>query len=503
MVLLLVLVRVLSAPEFGVYMLIIGLSEMMLVAASFGTLQIGRRYLPLMISSLPAGRLFRFVSALIAIQLAVLGVFSGALWLSWPAVAPMFGLGPGQGHSLHPAILLFLLVPAVKFSCELLDALLEQGKSRLIWSLTIYGRICGIGLLLALGPTVRLHEILIVDVIVLGACAVLAYLLLHRSLLALHNRGGTGEIPLREIVRFAGHMGPVDLMGAATSPGAIRLALANSLGVVESGLFAFLQSLQNLVGRYLPGTLLRGIVMPVLLTRAFSPGGRAVVEAGASLLIKGNLMIVAAGTVLIALCGDPLVALLSGGKFPEAGTTLLLMYLALAVMAQRGIIEMVMQITGQASTLRATAIISPLALAAVWALADHGLNVAILVIIAASALANGITTLILVRVSGGFRLEWRGQVEIVASAVAGVGLGVALESGGAGLAVSTAAALLAFAALLFVLRPFTRGEFAMVEKAMGARAARLTLRFLTKGPEPDDPDVRGTGQPEGGRSDEV
>ena len=478
--LLLILVRLLPVPDFGAYMLVVGLSEMMLVAASFGTLQVGRRYLPQMVVLLSADRLLRFVSTLIGIQVAILCAVLAVFWSAWSAIMPVAGFTPEQIAAARPALLLLLLVPAVNFCCELLDALLEQGRSRLVGSLMIYGRIAGIGLLLYLGMDIDLRAVLAIDAVVVGSGLLLAYLFLYRRLSVLHAGDADGEVPLREIARFAWHMGPVDLMGSTSSPGAVRLVLANAIGIAESGLFAFLQSIQRLVGRYLPGTLLRGIVMPVLVARAFLPGGMAVVETGASLLIKANLLIVAAGTVVIALCGDELVSLLSGGRFPGAGLTLLLMYLALAVIAQRSVIEMVMQITGQTAALRATAVIAPFALVAVWKVAEQGLNAAILVMICAAALANGIATAALVRRRGGFRLEWKGQLSIIASAGAAVGSGLILESAGLGLVSATVAAMALFALMQGLLRPFTPNEFLVVEKAIGPRAARLTLGLLAQ-----------------------
>ena len=75
----------------------------------------------------------------------------------------------------------------------------------------------------------------------------------------------------------------------------------------------------------------------------------ALVETTAGLLLKSNLLIVAAGSIVVAVGGDELVAWASAGKFSNAGLVLLLLFLVLAVTAQRSIIEMIMQITGHTS----------------------------------------------------------------------------------------------------------------------------------------------------------
>lgn len=475
--LVLVLVRVLSPHEFGVYMLVIGLAEAMLALGSLGTLQVARRFLPQVIVSLPAPRLFRFVLLLIGVQLAALLLLAALAWWCWPLIAGIIGLSPAHAATAAIAVMLFVLIPSVNFACELLDALLEQGRSRLVGSLLVYGRLAALALLLVSAASIDLALILRIDVVIVSVGLLLSWILLCGSLRTLHARDASGVVPWREIVRFARHMAPMDLLGVTGTPGAIRLVLAGALGVVESGLFAFLQSLQRVVGRYLPGTLLRGIVMPVLVSRAYQPGGRAIVEIGASLLVKSNLLIIAAGTVAIAACGDELVELLSGGRFRGAGNTLLLMYLALAVTSQRNIIEMVMQILGHAAVLGRTALIAPIALLAMWTVAERGIEAAVLVLIGASALANGIATAVLVRDAGGFNLEWRGQLEIVLTAAAAAGAGVALNTMGVQALLSAALGLALFAAMQLLFRPFTEAEIAVVEKTLGPRLGMLLRRL--------------------------
>lgn len=280
MALLLILVRVLTTADFGAYMLIVGLSEMMLQLASFGLLPLGRRYIPQLIGNVPAQSLFGLVAALVFLQLAVLGLITFVIWQVWTSLDTVMGFTPHQIEAAAIAVWLFLLIPAFRFACELLETLLEHGRSRSVAALMVLGKIAGIGFVLGAGLPIDLYTVLLIDVLVTAVCLFLAYAFLCRSVVTLHTRGGTGSLPLPDMMRFAWHMAAVDAMGSTASPGAVRLALANALGVVESGLFAFLQSIQRLVGRYLPGILLRGLVMPVLLARAYLPGGMAVVESG-------------------------------------------------------------------------------------------------------------------------------------------------------------------------------------------------------------------------------
>ena len=135
-------------------------------------------------------------------------------------------------------------------------------------------------------------------------------------------------------------------MSGTANPGAIRLALANGLGVAQSGLFAFLQSLERLVSRYLPATLVRNLIRPILISRTIGQGSTDLLKAGTGLLLKSNMLTVVGGIVVISVCGDQLVLIMSGHKFRGAGLTLLLLYVNMIATSQRGVQEMVMQITG-------------------------------------------------------------------------------------------------------------------------------------------------------------
>ena len=478
-ILLIVLVRLLPVEDYGAYMLLVGLSEMMLIMTSFGIVPVGRRYIPEMSTKLPAEKLKRFIVTLTLLQAVSLCLVTLGILYGWTALAPWMGFSPEQVTTTRQALWLFLLVPAFRFTAEMLEALMEQGRAQIARALMPTGRVVGIGSLLLLGVQVELPVIIIVDIVITAFCLLLAYSMLRKSLRDLPAPESTENIPVREMMRFGWHMAAVNLLGTTSQPGAIRLVLANSLGIVESGLFAFLQSLQRLVGRYLPGTLLRGIIRPVLVSRAFKPGGMHIVEAGAGLLFKSNLLIVGAGSVVIAVGGDALVSWLSGGKFPQAGLTLLLIFLSLAITAQRNVIDMVMQIVGHTAALRAISVIGPLTLLAVWLFAHMGLNVAVLIIAFGTALSNWIAMSVLVRSATGFNVDWRGLAAIVIPAGTVIVLGMLMATRLSWF-MAAGIVLVLFAFSLWLSKPVNTRELSLVERVAGGKAAGLMGVFANR-----------------------
>jgi len=478
-ILLLMLVRLLSVEDYGAYMLLVGLSEMMLAVASFGIVPIGRRYTPQMAQTLKPAKLKRFIAMMVVIQALLLISVTFAIFYYWNSLAAWAGMTESQVNYALSAIWLFVLVPAFRFCSELLDGFLEQGRSQVARALMPVGRALALGLVILLGIQPDLVIIIQIDIAVTVMCLLLAYYMLFTVVRDLPAPASSKEIPMREILHFGWHMAAVNLLGSASAPGAIRLVLANSLGIAESGLFAFLQSLQRLVGRNLPGTLLRGIVRPVLISRMDKPDGINIISAGAGMLFKVNLLIVAAGCIVIAVGGDQLVDLLSGGKFSQAGMTLLMVFLVLASTAQRNVIEMVMQVLGQTLALRNITAIAPLTLLMVWLFAGSGLNVAVVIWLSGSVLANSIAMIVMARLGSGFKMDKRGLAAIIGVSAVSIIAGLLL-AGSWGFVYVTAVVMLLFLFSLWLVKPMSPREQMLIERVAGKKAARVVGHFTYK-----------------------
>ncbi len=478
-VLVLLIVRLLPAGDYGAYMLIVGVSEMLPQLCSFGLLPVGQRYLPELVQSAATRDSYRFVCGITVLQVAVIALACAGLWFFWGRVLPYAGFGPEQIQTARPAIILFVLVPTFRFVVELLQALLEQGKAQTAAALVPLGRMTAVVGLLGVGVEVTLHRLLLLDAAVVAGCLTLAWVLMVHSLRKLQEPEQPRPLPLRKMVRHGWHMAAAQLMSAAYSPGALRLVIANAIGIVESGLFAFLQSLQRMVGKYLPGELLRGLVRPMLISRTGPVDGMDRMERGVRLLQKANLMLVAMGTVAVYVAGDAIVATASGGRFTHAGGSLLLMFLVLGFASQRMVLDMVLQILDLTRTLRRVLLLLPLSLLAAWWCAHYGLNAAIAAIAFGIALVNGICAWRLKVHTGRFRTDWRATGGILlASAVAalsGRALGTLL---GPWLALAVAAGLLAV--LLAAAKPLASAELDMVARIMGHVAGRVLQPFARK-----------------------
>jgi O-antigen/teichoic acid export membrane protein len=473
-VLVLAVVRVLPVADYGAYMLIVGTAEMLLQVGSFGILPLAQRYLPQMLTTLSLRRLYGFVAFLVLAQLLVFATIAALLHGFWDELTPLFGMNRAQTEATRIAAWMFLVIPAFRFTAELLESMLGFGQ--IARAVMVIVRAGAILLLILLKPHVELRDVLVVDMVATGVCVLFVLGSIRRNLDALHAPGAGGRLPVAEMWRFARHMALVGPMSATSNPGAVRLVLANGLGLAESGLFAFLQTLERLVSRYLPATLLKNLIRPVLISRYVGRGNVELLTAGTGLLLKSNMLTVIGGLVVIAVCGDQIVALMSGGKFTGAGFTLLLLYVNMIATSQRGVQEMVMQITGHTRVLWITSVVSPLALLLIWLCADYGLNVAVLIMTAGSMTANWLAAGVLQERTEWFRIDWRGMAAIFLPGLAAAVLGILL-TGWTRPLLAGVLALALFVMFLRIGRPFNGCEIGAVERVVGGRAVRLLRGF--------------------------
>jgi len=91
------------------------------------------------------------------------------------------GFSMEQTVATQAAVWLFLLIPAFRFSVEMLDALLEQGKAQIARALIPTARVAGIGVLLLTVTDVNLTNLFVVDIVVTASCLVLSWGFLQNS----------------------------------------------------------------------------------------------------------------------------------------------------------------------------------------------------------------------------------------------------------------------------------------------------------------------------------
>lgn len=458
-----------SPGDYGVYMVLWGMTEMLVPLSSLGLLEGGRRFLPELTARGSAVGVRLFIKWATMARVSILLVWAIGLALAWGTITDWLGFSGAQASHTWQAVILAALVVAFRYSCEMLECLLEQRWSQVVLTLHPIGRLVGLaGLFLT--NQVTLAWILWVEVIVSLACLLLVEWALIRKLRGLP---GTSEyrVPVREVVNFAWNIAGVNLLQSTGSVGAQRFLVARLLGLEVAGLFSFLQQLMSIVSRYMPSQLLANVIRPMLISR-LATGEGGVVSQSMALMRKSNLVIVLGCVALLVPAGDALIALASSGRFTAAGWPALVLFIGLAATSQGAVVNMAMQIHDQTRALRKQSVLFLLVPLAAWLGSAYGLLGVIAGMVLVHWLRNTFSMWWMYRQGIDIVLDKAGMARMFAVSLLAAGVGglIALQSSPW---IALTATLYVLAIGMVLARPFSHAD----EELLG-RVLKGRVRFL-------------------------
>lgn len=460
------LVRLLIPTDYGIYMVLWGMIEMMVPLSSLGMLEAVRRYLPELAARGAPGDLIWFVRWMTLIRLIVMVAWAVLIATFWSDIAAWLGFSVPQQDATFLAVGLVITVIGFRYAAEMLECLLEQRWSQLIHAFMPLGRLVGMAVLVIV-ENLTLEYLLWIDLVVSLSCFLMAEFFLMRKLRTLSDAGDF-KVSLYEIFSFAWHMAGVNLLRAIASFGALRILVAHTLGLEAAGMFAFLQQLLMMIGRYLPAKLLANVIRPMLISR-YVAGDIDVVKQGMALLWKSNLLIIAACMAMIIVAGDSLIMVASSGRFVDAGMLMLIMLLGLGATSQGQLVIMIMQIFPYTRQLKYFSLLSVMSPLAVIIGSNWGLIGVAGGIVLSVWLLNSLTLLWLNRQAGRMKLDWLGIL-------CGLGITVLLAIIGCmiehefGAWWGLAVVLLGYVPGLMLVKPLNRFDKALLNRGLRRRA---------------------------------
>lgn len=475
-ILVLWLVRVFSVQDFGAYMALWGVLELMAPLTSFGLLEAVRRFLPELVSRGNSRSAANFVKWVTVARWFLLIVSAGLLWAFSGVLFNWLGFAPHHAAAGRWVIALIASVLAFRFAVEMLETLLEQRYSQMTQALQPLLRLSGLAYLIMASGTASIGEMVVIDLLASCICLLVAELCLVRRVRALEGNGDV-QADIRDVLAFSWHMLGANFLQAAASPAALRLIVVRLLGLEAGGMFAFLQQLLQIVARYLPANLLANIIRPMLIARFTASRDTRIVSTATSLLWKSNLLIITGGAIALAAAGDELIGLASGGRFPDAGWIMLTLFVALGGTTQGQLLTQTFQIFDYSRQWRNLSLIALLTPFAVWAGARYGLMGVAVGMVCGTWIRNAIAMFWLKKQATTIELDWAGGVRIVLSGLALVAVGTMADRF-AGPWIALAFALLAYAAAMLLLRPLHLDEVDFLGRA--ARKLAAPARLLAR-----------------------
>ncbi len=343
------LVRLLAVKEYGAYITLVAGMELALAVMSLGLPWVSARYLPEFRLNACGKAITQFVLQIIvrvclfAVAAALL-LFVAMPWLLAP-------LELAYQTDVARFYLLVLVLEGLRRNIQecILEPLLQQGQAQFSQVVRNLALLLCLGIMAVKGA-IHLQHVVLAELIgtTLGTASALIGLI--RYLRRQNNLPGNDkwQPPKWPVMwRTARNMYFSYLVTLTYSQQTFIFLTQHFLGVEITALFGFLLNLYGQICRYLPATLLFGLIRPKLMASFVGEGGMAQLTHNANLVGKVSLFVLMPLVVFAWLAGSELLSLMSGGKFSQAGYYLAALLLALIPFSQRQILETVAVACGQ------------------------------------------------------------------------------------------------------------------------------------------------------------
>ncbi len=372
LVLLIFLLRVMSKADYGAYMALLGLIEVMVPLTSFGLFEIARRYIPEITESSKKEDLSKFIVRLLLFRLSMVMTFCYLLYLSWFSISAWMNY-EGQ-HSTYGILAVSLVFSTLmlRYLAEVLECLLAQKYSQLVRIIYLLGQLIGVIIAYNYYQELTFYTVILVANIFVAFSLSLSILFLYKKI-KYHKFEENKQINYSEIIRFIWHLTGANILQTFASYGLVRMVIANQLGLEAAGVFGFLHQLLNVASRYLPSNFIQNLIRPMLVTRYTISKDYKVINNGINILWKSNIIIISAYVLSTYVIGDRLIQMLSDGKVESAGMLMTVMFFLLFSTSQRQLLEMTLQILDKTKELRNISLILPIMPICVWLGAKYDL----------------------------------------------------------------------------------------------------------------------------------
>lgn len=357
---LLLVARLLPMAEYGRYVALVALVELLLGLANGGLDWVSNRYVPEYRVQAGGRELVRFVARLSALQGALLLAAAGLMAVLAPALVGMLSLGEASLPAL-PLYAAYLVLEGCSrvLRDQMLGQLLLQGRAQLA---LVARHLLWVGACAALwlGPG---HATLLQVALVELAAGALGFALAALGLgLALRearrepepNPGVAAWRPpaVTELRRLAWNSYAAFLLNIPARPQVLMLLVTRWAGLEAAGLYGFARSLADQVLRFLPAELLLGFVRPALVARYVADPDAQALNTQTNRLLVLSLMVLAPVLVVVLAQASVVVQVLGGARYAGSAPLLALLLCGAALFSHRRMLEFVANTVGCPEAIR-------------------------------------------------------------------------------------------------------------------------------------------------------
>lgn len=320
--LLLLLVRVLSPADYGIYIALLALLEITQLGSNFGLFAAAYRYVPELRSKNQGVALFRLLmqlclGRLITLLIAAILIFYAVQW-----IVNLVGI-TGQEQALIMYLVVIVGEGFARYVDVLFDSLLLQGYSQVCILFRNLLRLVGLLILLyrsefemSLIIWIKIEMFASVSGAILSSTQLIRY---ARKIKLIATDSSHNHSIFHKYFSYTGPSYLGQIVFLIYGPDTVKLIITKVLGVMHVGSFGFAAAFVTMLQRYMPMFLLLGMVRPLFVTAQLQPDKDAKLNQLSNMILKLNLFILGPMLAYFIVCGDMLAKILSGGKFPDAG----------------------------------------------------------------------------------------------------------------------------------------------------------------------------------------
>lgn len=469
----LLLVNGLSVESYGVYTALSGLTMVLLTLSGAGLERVLPKFLPELRLAQAGRELTTLNRHFFAIRILLISLFLLPLTLLPALVEHLFPMSSAASLIL-PFSVYTLCLAASTYLSRALQALLLQQDATTGMALDWYSKL-GILLGLLFWRLIDLHTVIWVfaGTSALGAL----YMSLRLRVYLRHmnrNSQGSHAIDHLRIWRFGRDNYLQNLVGLPTTIDSAKVFSSAWLGAEATAFLGFANSITSVLNRYLPATLLLGLIEPVFMARYRQDKNFEILREMGSIVLKINIFFIAPVAAWLLFNGDVFLDLISGGKYGQAIWIVLGLVGLLMFESHRAVLQLITNAVDESILLLSSNTLALLAVSIQILLAlGLGLPGLLIGMILVSWFRNFYLVFRLRQRGYPYVPHWSGILRMTSCALAAGGLGYALTQWipgllGAGLAAVAVAG--SFLALTYVWKPFKPSERAMVNRFLGRPA---------------------------------
>jgi O-antigen/teichoic acid export membrane protein len=203
------------------------------------------------------------------------------------------------------------------------NSLLMQGTSQISMLLRACIRVISVlWLYLSGGENVALTTWIIIDATaaVVGCLWGVAMLWRFMKKTALESPGTNQSLDFRRYYRYSLPFYLASTIASISNQNVIRLIATKVLSSNQFASFGFSASLIEMLRRYLPMFLLINMIRPLFVSARQKSDYKIRIPKLAGLVLKLNIFMIVPLVVILGVYSDEIASILTGGKYPEAGS---------------------------------------------------------------------------------------------------------------------------------------------------------------------------------------